>query len=511
MEPEIVQRFLESVGSKADIDLYLKLLRAQRKESFAIIAPNAQIVKTALDPFHFDLRILADLGLLPVVLLGLFEPKDADAQAPRVVRLAAARTWCRPARSSRRRRPAARDGRGDRARRSRAARSRWSRWRPPKALTDRRALRLLAALAAGARDAQARVPQPPARLGARRRGRPRWSTCRPTTERLLAPGALSRGQALLLRQVKQLLEMVPHRLSVTVVNPLQLLRELFTVNGAGTLIRAGSRIECTTAGRSTAPACARCSSRRSGAPSAPISSTRRIARAFVEESYRGAAVVAQTRGGALPDEVRRRAPGPGRGHRRRALVAGHARLPAFFWRSRPANPITAWYVKQCDGLARFPEWHVFWRGLPVETVEPAVRFALAAPSDFGQLTTQLRRAPHNLFVALGAHDVVERLAARDQGGAAVVPPHLRRAAERDVVRAHGGAVGAGVVQHQQSPSSGRRQRARVEQLLVVAGEDVAALAQRARDHERLGRAVRRLCRRSRCGGTSRTSPAGPDR
>ena len=81
MEAEIVQRFLESVGAKADIDLYLKLHRAQRKESFAILAPNAQIVKSALDPLHFDLRILAGLGLLPVVVLGLLEPKDADAQA----------------------------------------------------------------------------------------------------------------------------------------------------------------------------------------------------------------------------------------------------------------------------------------------------------------------------------------------------------------------------------------------------------------------------------------------
>ena len=86
MEAEIVQRFLESVGAKADIDLYLRLFRAQRKESFAILAPNAQIVKSALDPVHFDLRILAGLGLLPVVLLGLLEPKDADAQAARVDR-----------------------------------------------------------------------------------------------------------------------------------------------------------------------------------------------------------------------------------------------------------------------------------------------------------------------------------------------------------------------------------------------------------------------------------------
>src|SRR3954470_13172838 len=59
----------------------------------------------------------------------------------------------------------------------------------------------------------------------------------------MSAGVLSRGQAALLRQVKQLLERVPHRMSATVVNPLHLLRELFTVNGAGTLIRRGSRVE----------------------------------------------------------------------------------------------------------------------------------------------------------------------------------------------------------------------------------------------------------------------------
>src|SRR5215218_9495048 len=84
MDPEVVQHFLESVGNKADVDLYLKLFRAQRKESFAIIAADAQIVRTALDPFHFDLRILAGLGLTPVVLLGLFDARDADRQAQRV-------------------------------------------------------------------------------------------------------------------------------------------------------------------------------------------------------------------------------------------------------------------------------------------------------------------------------------------------------------------------------------------------------------------------------------------
>ena len=82
MEADIVQRFLESVGAKADIDLYLRLHRAQRKESFAMLAPNAQIVKSALDPLHFDLRILAGLGLLPSVLLGVLEPRTPTRRPP---------------------------------------------------------------------------------------------------------------------------------------------------------------------------------------------------------------------------------------------------------------------------------------------------------------------------------------------------------------------------------------------------------------------------------------------
>src|SRR5512136_681503 len=85
MEPEVIQRFLESVGQKADVDLYLKLFRAQRKESFAIIAADAQIVRAALDPFHFDLRILAGLGLYPVVLVGLLDARDADKQSQRIL------------------------------------------------------------------------------------------------------------------------------------------------------------------------------------------------------------------------------------------------------------------------------------------------------------------------------------------------------------------------------------------------------------------------------------------
>jgi hypothetical protein len=388
MESEIIQRFLASVGAQADIDLYLKLHRAQSKESFAILAPNAQIVKSALDPVHFDLRILAGLGLLPVVLLGLHEPKDADDQAARVydwliedeVPCAVVACAFDGAQVSSQTTAEIRDTL------SRGALPLLSLERAKDATIDAR-FRLLASLATTleTRKLVFLSRRPGLVIGA---GPPPSVVSLATdTERLLAPGVLSRGQASLLRQVKELLERVPQRLSVTVVNPLQLLRELFTVNGAGTLIRRGSRIDVRDGwdgvdqvrlGALFASAFER--------PVRPEFFAEPVARTFVEEAYRGAAIIQETAVAPYLTKfaVERPAQGEGLGSELWSLVTRD--YPRVFWRSRPANAITPWYAKQCDGLARFPEWHVFWRGLPIDTIDPAVRFALAAPSDFGALT-----------------------------------------------------------------------------------------------------------------------------
>ncbi|HEY4394105.1 MAG TPA: hypothetical protein VGP64_08585 [Polyangia bacterium] len=382
MEAEIVQRFLESVGAKADIDLYLKLFRSQRKESFAILAPNAQIVKNALDPVHFDLRILAGLGLLPVVLLGLLEPKDADAQAARVSEwLLEDAVPCEVIRAD------AEMGSGT--------------VEAIRAAIGRGAIPLVSVEAAAAQSVDGRFRL----LGglattletrkvvflSRRAGLVNGSGPAPSVvslatdlDRLLAPGALSRGQAMLVRQIRRLLDQTPLSLTgVTVVNPLLFLRELFTVNGAGTLIRRGSRIDARQGWGAVDPPRLRALFESAfGRTIRDDFFSRPIARTFVEEAYRGAAIVADTPVAPYLTKfaVERQAQGEGLGSEIWSLVTRD--YPSFFWRSRPGNPITAWYVKQCDGLVRFPEWHVFWRGLPVETIDPAVRYALASPSDF---------------------------------------------------------------------------------------------------------------------------------
>jgi hypothetical protein len=381
METEIIQRFLESVGAKADIDLYLKLFRAQQKESFAILVPNAQIVKSALDPVHFDLRILADLGLIPVVLLGLLEPKDADAQAQRVADwLIEDAVKCEIVRA-------------DPEMNAEAIMT-------IRAVIGRGAIPLVSVETAGAQTVDVRF-RLLARMAealesrrivflSRRAGLevgggepPSVVSLATDVERLLAPGALSRGQALLLRQVKRLLEQVHHRMNVTVVNPLQLLRELFTVNGAGTLIRRGSRIAVHDGWANADQG--RLSALFSSAFGRTIRDDffdRTVVRTYIEESYLGAAVMEPTAVAPYLSKfaVERTAQGEGLGGEIWSLVTRD--FPTFYWRSRAENPITAWYGKNCDGLVRLPNWHIFWRGLPPENIPAAITHALSLPSDF---------------------------------------------------------------------------------------------------------------------------------
>jgi acetylglutamate kinase len=382
MEPEIIHRFLESVGQKADVDLYLRLFRAQEKKSFAIIVADAQIVRTALDPFHFDLRILAGLGLCPVVLLGLFDAKDADRQAqrvsdwlvedqvpaqifaaPRVMDNATARAIGEVIQGS---------------------------TIPIVSLeaagedtTDMR-FNLLSTLAAtlGTR----KVVFLSSSRGLEREGAPHISVVNLATdfERLLGvKGHLARRHCTLLRQAKDLLDEVPQRMTIAVVNPLALLRELFTVSGAGTLIRKGSRVESHTSFEAIDGLRLRALIESAfGRTLRPEALDRGVERVYLEENYRGAALLAPSPVGPYLSKfaVERTAQGEGIGGDLWGVMVRE--YPAFFWRARPENPITPWYANQCDGLARFAEWHVFWRGLQATSIAPAIEYALTQEADF---------------------------------------------------------------------------------------------------------------------------------
>jgi hypothetical protein len=387
MDPDIIHRFLESVGQKADVDLYLKLFRSQRKESFAIIAADAQIVRAALDPFHFDLRILAGLGLYPVVLVGLLDARDADKQSQRILE------WLLEDEV-----PAKVIGSGTDLPQEiqTSVRQTLEENTIPivsldaakeLAIDDR--FRLLRTLAASLESRKVIFLSTSA--GIEREGAPRISLVNLSAdyERLLTTSDLPRRHASLLRHVKILLDQLPQRMNVAVVNPLHLLRELFTVSGAGTMIRKGSRIEkhsglgAVDRGRLTT--LLESAFDRALVPGAMEDGGMVVAQAehvYLEENYLGAALLGSTDIAPYLSKfaVNRQAQGEGIGGEIWSMLTRD--FPVFFWRARPSNPIVPFYVKQCDGLVRFPEWHVFWRGLAPDKIQAAIAYALALPRAF---------------------------------------------------------------------------------------------------------------------------------
>ena len=220
---------------------------------------------------------------------------DARVRLAAGGRRPAARSFAR-----RRRRGAigADDRRRDPRRSSRAARSRWSRWRPRGADHRRRASgcwrRWPRALETRKVVFLSRRPGLAAGAGPSRR---RWSAWRPIRAAAGARRRCRAGRRCCSARSSGSSRRCPHRFSVTVVNPLQLLRELFTVNGAGTLIRRGSRIDVrTTAGTASIASRLRGAVRLGvrAARSAPTSSRSPIARIYVEENYRGRGRRAET-------------------------------------------------------------------------------------------------------------------------------------------------------------------------------------------------------------------------
>jgi acetylglutamate kinase len=191
----------------------------------------------------------------------------------------------------------------------------------------------------------------------------------------------------LLRQVARTLDRVPHRLTVSVTSPLDLLRELFTVKGAGTLIRRGSRVERRAAwDELDGDRLVALIEEAFGRPLVPGFHGRPFAAAYVADDYRGAAMVETTRLGPYLSKFAVTTVARGEGVGRdlwRALVADWPRL---YWRSRADNPITPWYRDQCDGLHRISiggaPWVALWRGLPTSEIPAAIAYCETAPPDF---------------------------------------------------------------------------------------------------------------------------------
>ncbi len=388
--------FLESVGRRSEAEFYLRMFHGLPKESFAIIVPGGPVVRSALGSIVEQLRFLADLGLYATVVLGLFDPETGATSCERLVkRLPASGMSPSPHEMSE-------DG-------------------VVSAVRDELRRERIPVLHFGGVEGET-LEQRLAQLGGlaqqlgtrklallRRRGgfRPlsgkradaqlsvehgRISIINLTTDRArITPGMLSKRDSELLASSDRLIELAePNPLLISITSPLNLLKELFTVKGAGTLIKRGSAVERHTSYATLdVPRLKHLLQMAFGKELSPSFFELPPLAVYVDPSYRGAAIVHDaypapylSKFAVLPE-----AQGEGIGRDIwEVLVRHHAEL---YWRSRIDNPIASWYVSVCDGMVRRSAWQVYFRGIPVELIPEAVAQAEARSADFTTPDTAL--------------------------------------------------------------------------------------------------------------------------
>jgi GNAT superfamily N-acetyltransferase len=170
---------------------------------------------------------------------------------------------------------------------------------------------------------------------------------------------------------------------VSVASPLNLLKEMFTVRGAGTVVRAGSDIRFhSTLDDVDVPRLLALLADSFGKRLKSRAHLRRTTHLYLESDYRGAALLEDHPAGLYLSKfaVTREARGEGLAQELWDAACKPAR--AIFWRSRANNPINQWYERQAEGRQHTGEWTIFWRGIRTAHLPRVIAYCLRRKPDF---------------------------------------------------------------------------------------------------------------------------------
>ena len=386
--------FLESVGRRSEAEFYLRLFLKLPPESFGIIAPGAAVIRNALSSLVEQLKFLGDLGLHAPVVLGLYDPEQGPNSSERLIKRlqlqgmescphemgedALFEKLCVELRADRL--PVVHF----KAVEGQTIDDRLNQLGELAQELDTRKFVLLRRRGGFKPLTHARLELAPGYFLPMDGDRISIINLRTDRAGIVASKILPKRDYELLAAAERLIDLSqPTPILASVTSPINLLKELFTVKGAGTLIKLGSAVS---RHRSyvnlDTPQLRKLFEASFGRALDDLFFDRTPLAVYVEEEYRGAAVVAH--GDPVPYlskfAVEPEAQGEGMG---RDLWQAISRdYPALYWRGRAQNPIASWYASVCDGMVRLPEWNVYWRGIETSRIPEVIEAARAHPADF---------------------------------------------------------------------------------------------------------------------------------
>jgi len=202
-------------------------------------------------------------------------------------------------------------------------------------------------------------------------------------DKVLAQSTLSPGQERFIKIAKSLASNKTNTSVYVMASPLNLMAELFTTQGSGTMLRRAASV-LTISDLDSVNINALITSMESAFARALKADylTRPLSKGFIDDQYRGGAILTELAGLPYLSKFWVIQAARGEGIARDIWDVLTEATPAFFWRSRMANPFNDWYMKACDGMQISGDWRVFWIGLNAPEVPSAIIAAASAPEDF---------------------------------------------------------------------------------------------------------------------------------
>lgn len=374
---DTVLKSLSAVGAQHEAKFYADLFARQDAETFAMIVVDPRCLKKPLsEALVAALRILSNLELSPVLIIGAMDDartaikhqsqsllKSLDRSGVRALKLnTASYGLIKEVRKV-----------------TRAAKI------PILEMTDRRGKMNLSALAKALQPNKIIFLQPSGGLSL---NGARWPnlTVQDLPE-IMETETFSAGQIRFLDAVLELEKSAKARRSYVIASPLNLLGELFTTRGTGTLIRRAIEIKTGASFKTfSKPDLSRAIELAFNKRLNVSFFDKKLYKGFVESDYRGGALFIEQAGQPYLSKFFVLQEARGEGIARDIWDAACAEVPAFVWRSRMGNPFNSWYMRECDGMQRAEnssgDWRIFWKGLDASNIGDSIEAAASAPDDF---------------------------------------------------------------------------------------------------------------------------------
>ncbi len=374
---ETVLQSLSAVGAQNEAKFYAELFARQDAETFAMLVLDSRCLKDPLlEALITALRILSNLQLTPLLVVGAMEDGQTETkmQAQRLSR-DLDRSGVRSTKLN-----TASYGLIKEVRKTASLGK-----TPILEMTERRGKMNLANLVSELKPKKIIFLQPSG--GLNQNGLRKANLSVAQLPDFMDAETFSAGQIRFLDCVLELEKSANTKRSYIIASPLNLLGELFTTRGSGTLIRRGIKIKTgNTFNAFSKPKLSRALESAFDKRLKASFFDKPLYKGFVESDLQGGALFKEQAGYPYLSKFFVSHESRGDGIARDIWDAACAEVPAFVWRSRMGNPFNTWYMRQCDGMQRTENasgaWRVFWKGLDASQIGDAIEAAAGAPDDF---------------------------------------------------------------------------------------------------------------------------------